>query len=210
MLVHPTRTNLLLLRDKARSVVNSIGILKARRQALIREFLTTTLPFLRSREEIRKMYAQALTELALSLGHEGRAGIESLTVLTARDFGVDVTQKTVWGLSYKDIAVQDSAIREADRRGYDELGTTPHVELATGLFERIIEAMLDIAAYENKLKRLGDEILKTTRRSRVLEERVLPDLRRQIRLIAHYLGERERESYYRLKRFKETRAVHGN
>ena len=38
-MIHPTRTNLLMLKDKSRSIVNSIGILKARKQALIKEFL---------------------------------------------------------------------------------------------------------------------------------------------------------------------------
>ncbi len=209
MTLHPTRTNLLMLREKSRSVVNSIGILKARRQALIREFLTATLPFLRSREEIRAIYARALGELALSLGREGRQGIESLTAATARDFRVDITEKSVWGLAYKDIALHDSPVRGPDERGYDERATTPHVEEAAGLFEKILASMLDIAAFESKLKRLADEILFTTRRTRVLEERVLPELRRRITLIARYLGERERESYYRLKRFKEGQRPHG-
>jgi V/A-type H+-transporting ATPase subunit D len=66
--------------------------------------------------------------------------------------------------------------------------------------------MMEYAVFENKLKRLGDEILKVTRRNRVLEERVLPRLSREIRGIYQYLGEREREAYFRLKRFKEIRA----
>jgi len=51
-MIHPTRTNLLLLKEKARSVTGSIGILKARRLALIREFLATSTPFLSSREKV--------------------------------------------------------------------------------------------------------------------------------------------------------------
>ena len=85
MIIHPTRTNLLTLKEKSKSVINSVGILKARRQALIREFLNTTIPFLRSREDIRKTYGKALDELALSLGHEGRTAIKSISVATERD-----------------------------------------------------------------------------------------------------------------------------
>ncbi len=202
MTIHPTRTNLLLLREKSRSVTNSIGILKARRQALMREFLATTLPFLRSREEIRKTYGQATRELAISLGREGRAGIESLTAVTARDFRVEITEKSIWGLVYKDVAVHETPVRAPDERGYDWRSTTPHIEEAILLFEMILESMLGIAAFESKLKRLGDEILRTTRRIRMLEERVLPDLRDRIVIISHYIAEREREAYYRLKRFK--------
>ncbi len=202
-MIHPTRTNLLLLKDKSRSVVNSIAILKARKQALIKEFLAATLPFLRSREDIRKSYGKALRELALALGREGRDVVASIAKATMREFGIDVIEKSIWGLRYKDIVFHDAPVRDADKRGYDERGTTPHLEEGTGLFEKLLEAMLNIAAYESKLKRLGDEIMRTSRRIKVLEEMVLPGLKLQIRTITQYIGERERESFYRLKRVKE-------
>ncbi len=201
-MIHPTRTNLLLLKEKSRSVVNSIGILKARKQALIKEFLAATVPFLRSREDIRKSYGKALRELALALGHEGKDTIESIARATERDFNIDVIEKSIWGLRYRDILFHDVAVRDPDKRGYDERATTPHLEEGTGLFEKLLEFMLHIAQYECKLKRLGEEIMRTTRRIKVLEEMVLPGLKIQIKSISQYIGERERESFYRLKRVK--------
>ena len=62
--------------------------------------------------------------------------------------------------------------------------------------------MLNLAEFESKLKRLGKEILKTTRKIRVIEERIMPDLKNQIRTISQYIGERDREAYYRLKMVK--------
>lgn len=197
-----TRTNLLLLKEKSKSVLNSTGILKARKQALIKEFLSATLPFLRSREDIRTAYGKALRELALSFGHEGREGIESLVAATERDVTIEVAEKSVWGLRYKDISFHDTPVRDPAERGYDEQSTTPHLEEGTALFEKIVESMLIIAQYESKLKRLGNEIQRTTRRIKVLEEMVLPGLRSQIRTISQYIGEREREAFYRLKRVK--------
>ena len=201
-MIHPTRTNLLLLKDKSRSVLNSIGILKARKQALIKEFLAATLPFLRSREDIRQTYGKALHELAIALGREGKDTIASIAVATERDFKIDVIEKSIWGLKYKDILFHDAPVRDADKRGYNEYGTTPHLEEGTKQFEKLLEFMLHIAEYESKLKRLGDEILRTTRRIKVLEEMVLPTLKLQIKTIGQYIGERERESFYRLKRVK--------
>jgi V/A-type H+-transporting ATPase subunit D len=201
-MIHPTRTNLLMLKEKSRSIVNSIGILKARKQALIKEFLAATLPFLRSRDEIKKSYGRAIRELAISLGREGKDTIESLAVATERDFGIEVKEKSIWGLRYKDIAYHDTPVRQPGERGYDESGTTPHLDDSVNLFEKLLESMLTIAEYESKLKRLGDEIVKTTRRIKVLEEMVLPGIKRQIRSIGQYIGEREREAFYRLKRVK--------
>lgn len=208
-MIHPTRTNLLLLKDKAQSVIDSIGILKARRQALIREFLNTTLPFLRTREDIRGIYGKAIEELSLSLGHEGRDCIESITFVAKRDMGVEITEKDIWGLKYRDVMAHESAVRTPDERGYDYVSTTSHLEECIHRFEKVLESMLEIAAFESKLKRLGAEILRTTRKARVLEDRVLPDLNRHIKTISRYIGERERESYCRLKRFKNRSEVKG-
>lgn len=201
-MIHPTRTNLLLLKEKSTSIENSISILTARRQALIREFLDTSLPFMRSREDIRSTYGMALDELVLSLGYEGKSAIESLTFSAARDVSVDIVEKRIWGLRYKDILLKESLVRNPDQRGYDLRSTTPHIEESIYLFEKVLESMVELAAYENKLKRLGDEITRISRKIKVLEERVLPGLKQQIRTIAQYIGEREREAYYRLKRFK--------
>jgi len=58
------------------------------------------------------------------------------------------------GLKYKDIFSHDVPVRQPDKRGYDYLSTTPHLEECIKLFEKILETMIGIAAYESKLKRL--------------------------------------------------------
>ncbi len=202
-MIHPTRTNLLLLREKSSSVGNSIGILKSRRQALIIEFLKTSAPYLESRKVIRQLYGEGIIELAFTLGHEGETVIDSISVVTAREFNVEITRRKLWGLEYKEISPRDSAVRDINARNYDIRATTVTMEEAAWRFEKIVDAILDIAEYDNKLQRLSREIIQTTRRVRVLEERILPKLKQQIKSITQYLGERERETYYRLKQFKE-------
>ena len=202
-MIHPTRTNLLLLKEKTSSVFNSIAILKSRRQALIIEFLKTSTPYLESRRQIREIYGEGITKLSLSLGTEGDEIIDSISKTTAREFNIQVDSKKLWGLEFKEIAPRESVIREPGERGYDYRFTTPHLEEAIWRFERIVDAILDISEYDNKLQRLSREIIQTTRRVRVLEERLMPKLKGQIKSIAQYLGERERETYFRLKQFKE-------
>jgi len=205
-MIHPTRTNLLLLKEKTRSVTGSVAILKARRLALIREFLAMSAPFLRSREEIKATYGRALAELHLALGHEGEEFVASLEPVAGRDLGVEIAEGSDLGLSYREVRMQQAPVRAPNQRGYGFHHTTPHLEEAIGHFEAILAEMLEIAAFESKMKRIGDEIMRISRRIRVLEERILPRLRQDMRKIAQYLGERERESFYRLKRFKEMMA----
>jgi len=202
-MIHPTRTNLLLLKDKSFSVRNSIGILKSRRQALIIEFLKTSTPYLESRKVIRKLYGDGIIELLFSLGNLGEAVINSICEVTTRDFCIEISSRKLWGVEFKEIAPRDSTVRDVKARNYDIRATTANLEEAAWRFEKIVDAILDIAEYDNKLQRLSREIIQTTRRIRVLEERILPQLMKQIKSITQYLGERERETYYRLKQFKE-------
>jgi V/A-type H+-transporting ATPase subunit D len=202
-MIHPTRTNLLILREKALSVSKSIGILKARRQALIRELLNTTVPFLNSREEIRKIYGRALDELSVSLGYERQETIKSIAATTERELVVEIIEKSIWGLKYRDIVSAESPIRNPHERGYDYSLTTLHLEECIYLFEKIVESMIGIAAFESKIKIISDEITTSSRRIRILEERRLPELKRRIKMISQYIGEREREAHYRLKKRKE-------
>jgi V/A-type H+-transporting ATPase subunit D len=203
--IHPTRTDLLQLKEKVASVRNSVAILKARRQALIREFLASVEPFLVSRDAIRRDYGTALAELHLASGHEGSATIETLAAGSERPVGVDMLRKNLMGIPYLEVTVWGPFNRSPEQRNYGYALTTPHLEESIDRFEKTTESILTLAVAEMKLRVLGNEIRQVTRRTRVLEERVLPALSARIKSITQYIGEREREAHFRLKRFKTAR-----
>jgi V/A-type H+-transporting ATPase subunit D len=204
--LQPTRTNQLQLRERLRIVGSCTVILKGRRQALIRELLQVSTPLLRSREEISRAYGRALVALQVSTAFEGGPAIAGLTVVCRRELTCTVTEHNLLGLRYHEVAAHESATRELVERPYDLLGSTPWLEEAIADFEGIVEELLALATYEGKLRRLAEELIRLTRRIRVLEERVEPALRGEIHVMTQYLGEREREAIFRLKRFKESRA----
>ena len=173
-MIHPTRTNLLLLKDKVLSINNSIEILTARRQALIMELLKSSTPYLESRKKLGMLYGEAITRLGVAQAMSGGDRVQALALSAQRDLRVAVSAKSVWGLSYKEIAPSESAVRSVTGRGYDYRFTTPALEEAAFRFETVVDDILALAAYENKIQRLGREIQKTTRRIRVLEEKILP------------------------------------
>lgn len=201
-MIQATRTNLLLLKERRGAVVNCTGILKGRRQALIKKFLEVGRPLLASREQTRNRYARGIEELQTSLGLEGQDYIASLALISQRHLGVKVVEMNLLGLRYRDLEEVESASRSLVERGYDYPSSTQHLDETMQLFETIVEEMLAMARYEGMFRRLGEELLRITRRIRVLEERVLPGLHQEIRDVSQYLAERERESYYRLKLFK--------
>jgi V/A-type H+-transporting ATPase subunit D len=205
-MIHPNRTYLLQLKEKRSTVSGSLAILKARRQALLFEFLASVRPFLRSRRQLRELFALALHELRRAKGDEGEETIASLALVNIREDELVIEKKNILGVSYFDVVMPEGVRRAVDERHYDYAAASPHLEEAADRLEAVVEAMLSLAAFEIKVRRLGEEILRISRRARVLEERILPVLAEKIRSTDLYIGEREREEYFRLKKFKN---LHG-
>lgn len=202
-MIHPNRTYLLQQKEKRHSVENSLNIIKARRQALISEFLASARPFLLSRREIAAVYRRAIEELQLSLALESRTGIASIAAISEQEVVVKIEPRNILGVRYKEATITSSIRREADQRNYDIGMTSPHLEEAIAHFETVTANMLKVAAFESKLKKLSRDIRQLTRKSRVLEQRILPALGRNLKMASQYISEREREDYYRLKKFKD-------
>lgn len=205
-MIHPNRTYLLQLKQRKVAVASSLNILKARRQALLMEFLSSVKPYLQSRSEIRYAYHQALNELRQSLIDDGQAAISTIAMVNRRNESLFIEEKNILGVKYYDVSLPGGVRRQADERNYDISASSGHVEECIDRFEALVEAMLSLTVFETKVKRIGEEILRVSRRSRVLEERVLPDICQKIKATDQYIGEREREEYFLLKKFKTLRA----
>lgn len=201
-MLSPTRTNLIYLKDRIKTIRSSMSILETKREALIREFMATTAPFVKSRDDIRASYGRAMDNLAFAIGACGENCIDSVSMATGRAIRIEMKERMLWGVRYQEIE-HLIVVRSPDDRGYDFTGGSGFIEQAALDFERLTEAIFELVSYEAKLKRLGEEIRRVTRRIKVLEERLLPEMRKEAKFISQYLGEREREEHYRLKRFKE-------
>jgi V/A-type H+-transporting ATPase subunit D len=70
-------------------------------------------------------------------------------------------------------------------------------------FEQVVAAFLTVASTEITLRKIGEEIKKTTRRVNALEQVVIPRVRGEIRYIRDVLEQRAREDVFRLKRIKK-------
>ena len=81
------------------------------------------------------------------------------------------------------------------------------MEVAAREFERILSLLVEIAGIEARLRRVGAEIKKATRRVNALEQVVLPRTFAQIRFIRGTIEQREREDIFRLKRIKKKLAA---
>jgi V/A-type H+-transporting ATPase subunit D len=208
-MIHPNRTYLLQQKERRKAVADSLAILKARRQALIMEFLASARPFLLNRRQLSTEYRRAIEELQLEMALDGTVTVASVAAVSRRKIEISIEPRNILGVRYKEALVTD-AIRAADEEfPYDPGATAPPLEESMEKFRLILENMLKFAGFESKIKRLARDIGQLSRKSRVLEQRVLPDLQHTIRTAVQYIGEREREDHFRLKKFKELKSGKG-
>lgn len=197
----PTRMNLLILKAQREVAQRGLELLRSKREALVREFFAVMDKVVASRDQLQNTLQGAMNALSVALGMEGRAGVQSAALATRRDLPVELTEKNVWGVRFPDIEYQ-TVVRSSDARGYALSGVSSHTNTAAREFEKTLDAILKIISVEMRLKKIGNEIKKTTRRINALTEIVLPEIQRQIRSIRFSLEEREREDTFRMKRLR--------
>lgn len=197
-----TRMNLLLLKRQIQVAERGLELLRSKREALIHEFFAVMDRVIESREHMETALGQALSSLALSLGLEGRAPLRSAGYAARRHLPIELAQRNVWGVRFPELHYTHVA-RSLDARGYAVSGVSTYIEDTAARFEDMLELILRSVAVEMRLKKLGSEIKKVTRRINSLHEVIIPALRRGMRDIRQALEERERESLFRMKRFKK-------
>ncbi len=199
-----TRMNLLLLKRQIEAAKRGVALLRSKREALMREFFTAVGRVVERRGELETAMAQGRSSLAVALGMEGRATLRSAAFAAQRNVLIDLHERNVWGVRFPDLHYAPVA-RTADARGYALSGVSASIDETARQFETVLDVILRNVSVELRLKRLGAEIKKVTRRINALEEIVMPSLKRQVREIRETLEEREREDLFRMKRFKAVR-----
>jgi len=199
--ISPTRMNLLQRRNQLRLAEQGVDLLKKKRDALVQDFFNVVRRALEARELLNRKCEEAYVLLSLTKAWEGREALESTALARKQELLVDIDIRNVWGTKIPEVSSVDG--RSATGDGYNPVDVSAGVLETTSNFEEVLAALLEVASTEVKLKKIGEEIKKTTRRVNALEQIVVPRIRSEIRYIRAVLEQREREDIYRLKRIKK-------
>jgi V/A-type H+-transporting ATPase subunit D len=194
--------NLLQRKQQAKVAVQGVDLLKRKRDALVADFFTIVRQSLTARERLTAACQEAYVLLALAKAWEGREALEAAALADRREVLVDIEVRNVWGTKIPEVAVSEVR-RTLLERGHNPATTSARTVESAANFEDVLRAILEVAATEIKLKKIGEEIKKTTRRVNALEQVVIPRLQGEIRFIAAVLEQRAREDVFRLKRIKQ-------
>jgi V/A-type H+/Na+-transporting ATPase subunit D len=202
--ISPTRSELLWRRGQIRLARQGADLLRGKREALVREFLSELQRFVDTRAALAKELAQARQSLMRALALDGTEAVASAGLASRRTIEVQTTERSIWGTRIVELAT-DYVPRTAAERGFSVAGASARIDETAERFEAVLELLLRAAPLDRKLARLAEEIRRTSRRVNALEQRLLPSLQEQARYILGVLDQREREDVLRLKHLKRVR-----
>ena len=194
-----TRSELLARRAQIGLATQGRDLLKDKRAALMVEFSRLSTGVLEAVATLGRRAAESAGALRDAVAFDGPEAVGSAALAASGDIATHVSTQIVAGVPVVELE-HDRITRARTARGYSLAATTPRIDVAAASFERQLDRLLDVAAAELSLRRLAEEISRTTRRVNALEHVVVPRLESERDAIAMVLVERELEDRVRLRR----------
>jgi V/A-type H+-transporting ATPase subunit D len=197
--IAPTRSNLLQRRDQLKLAIRGADLLKRKRDALIGEFFALVKTSLEARRALTRASQEAYLSLFLANAWDGPESLKSLGLAESGSLEIAIKVENLFGVKVPQVQAPEFGDTELP---FSPMGVGARTLDAATQFRRLTEAIVKVAATETRLRRIGEEIKKTSRRVNALEQLVIPNIARQIKDIRSVLDQRALEEVTVLKRIK--------
>lgn len=201
--INPTRMELLSLKNRTKLAVKVHGLLKEKRDALIKEFfdiLDRVKGVREAAERSLKEANEALLEAQIAMGD---LAVRKASLSVKESIDVDIKSRSVMGVSVPvtNVKMEERSIID---RGYSFSDTTIQLDEAAKKFEESIKFLIELGEVEKTIFLLAEEIEATKRRVNALEHIMIPRFENTEKYIDMRLQEMERENFVRLKMIRST------
>ena len=201
--INPTRMELLSLKNRTKLAVKGHGLLKEKRDALIKEFfdiLDRVKGVREAAERSLKEANEALLEAQIAMGD---LAVRKASLSVKESIDVDIKSRSVMGVSVPvtNVKMEERSIID---RGYSFSDTTIQLDEAAKKFEESIKFLIEVGEVEKTIFLLAEEIEATKRRVNALEHIMIPRFENTEKYIDMRLQEMERENFVRLKMIRST------
>jgi V/A-type H+-transporting ATPase subunit D len=176
-------------------------LLKQKRNALMQQLLQMAEQVMHSSDILEQQMAEATATLALAEAIDGPEVVRSAAFAAQGQVSLEVRGANIMGVPIP-VIEQKKIGRTPLDRGYSPSSVSSRIEATAEAFETLLDQVIELADREMRLRRLAEEIGRTTRRVNALENVLIPRLQAQLNYIQMILEEREREDLFRLKRVK--------
>ncbi len=197
--VNATRMELLRVRKRLGLAERGHKLLKDKLEGLIRELTVRLEEYkglrLRVDEEWPRIFRRFL--LARTLASESAA--ETAILQSRPTLKLSARVGRVMGVATHEL----QAVVEDSGRTYGLMQTSPHLDEALMELREFLPRLIKLAALEQTIRALAEDVQKTRRRSNALEYILIPDLSETRKSIADRLEELARSDISRLMKVKQ-------
>lgn len=201
--INPTRMELLSLKNRTKLAVKGHGLLKEKRDALIKEFFDILDRVKGVREAAERSLKEANEVLLEAQIAMGDLAVRKASLSVKESIDVDIKSRSVMGVSVPvtNVKMEERSIID---RGYSFSDTTIQLDEAAKKFEESIKFLIELGEVEKTIFLLAEEIEATKRRVNALEHIMIPRFENTEKYIDMRLQEMERENFVRLKMIRST------
>lgn len=201
--VKPTRLELMRLKERLKLAERGRDLLREKQDSLIIEIQNYLSEVRVLREDLENILKSALEVFAKTLSLSPRLALDTVSISTRNAYTMELKVRNLLGVKVPVIVFSFTEVE------YPKFMTLlpPDIGDAIKKGKSALELIVRLAELEATIASLLMEIEKTKRRVNVLENFLIPDLKRKISFIRMYLDEREREDFTRLKKIKSKLAA---
>jgi len=205
--IHPTRMELLEIKDRTVLAEKGHKLLKEKRDSLMTEFFEEVKKAKGSKEELFSVMERGYSSLMKAEALMDSAQVESIASATPDMWEESISHRSIMGVKTPQIELtrKGGSGEGSLERGYSITFTSSKLQESTTYFDKVVEYIGKVVEAEETIRRLGEEIKKTRRRVNALEYLMLPRLKNTEHYIEMRLEEMEREAFFRLKMVKKKR-----
>lgn len=188
----PTKSALLTLRDEAKSFGEAQRFLEEKRAVLANALVQGLRAYQRDYENFQHAYLAALQQLQQAVAFQGGKNLEAQPAVVLSNAALTQTTQPLLGVPLRDDRWPDGIAMPAY--------AIPVIQMTAEKFSALLPQAFALAQQRRNLENLFKEYQKTERRSRALEEVLLPELRAAMRTIEEQLEALDLEDAIRVRR----------
>jgi V/A-type H+-transporting ATPase subunit D len=194
--ITPTQSAFLELKEERAGMREGYGFLDEKRLILASRILEELNGYETELAGFRAAYAEATEALQAAVARHGLEGLELYPRAPTEGTKLHIESRSVLG-----VMVQQAACESAEQiPPVTPPNASPAGEQCRDAFRELIPRAARLAVLSGNLERLRLEYTRTARRTRALEEVLLPEIDETLRVVAASLEELEREEAIRVRR----------
>ncbi|MBN2286603.1 MAG: V-type ATP synthase subunit D [Tissierellales bacterium] len=195
--LNPTKAN--FIKSKAMLDFSQKGyiLLDKKRNVLVKEIMSRIDEVESIQKEIDTIFQEAYTSLEYSGVTMGVSHLEEIALSVPKNEEISVLFKSVMGVELPVVENRTQGIQPY----YGFFRTNAALDQTVTKMNQVKILIYRLAEIENAIFRLAMEIKKTSKRANALEKIQIPYYREMTKKIGEVLEEKEREDFFRLKRF---------